>query len=79
MDASHRSNLEISFENLADAIKREKSKPIRNCDKYKTAAEASNGFKVMCKGIPKCDDCRLKQFDCSIAWLYKDADKEEAK
>ena len=61
---------------LRSAIEREKVKPILNCDKYKTAAEASNGFKVMCNGIPKCDDCRLRHFNCSIAWLYEEADKE---
>ena len=76
VDASYRSNLEISIENLADSIKREKTKPIRNCDKYKTAAEAINGFKVMCKEIPRCDDCRLKQFNCLIEWLYEESDKE---
>ena len=64
---------------LDDVIKREKSKPVRNLDKYKTANEATKGFKEMCNGIPNCVDCRFRYVNCAIAWLYEKAVKVEAK
>lgn len=85
VDASYRSNLEISLENLADAIKREKAKPIRNCDKYKTASEALDAFIERC-ATRTCADCELERLGreqgicsgCRFVWLYAEADKEAA-
>ena len=64
---------------LDDVIKREKSKPVRNKDKYMTANEAIKGFREMCNGITHCTDCRFRHVNCGIAWLYEKAVKEEAK
>lgn len=69
--------------NLKNAIAREKSKPVRNFDRYKTSDEAYDGFKKMCDGIDKCEHCRFRSCDsicrCAVAWLYAEAGKEEAK
>ena len=64
---------------LDDVIKREKSKPVRNKDKYMTANEATKGFREMCNGIKYCVDCRFRNVNCGIAWLYEKAVKVEAK
>lgn len=66
--------------NLKNAIAREKAKPVRNCDKYRTVAEASEGFwKFCCKN--KCGECRFSDGvpRCLLAWLYEDAEKEVSK
>lgn len=61
------------------ALKREKAKPVRNCDKYKTAKGALAGFNEMCKE-KTCDRCpfsakRNKCNICKLNWLYAEADK----
>lgn len=48
---------------LVNAIVREKCKPVRNCDKYKTAEEAYTAFMKMCCDRP-CLGC---EFDSSKA------------
>ena len=67
---------------LSSAIDREKRKPVRNCDKYKTAEEARQALKEFC-GKYKCRDCRFGDrvdvTDCKIIWLYEEAGKEEMK
>lgn len=66
---------------LSDAIEREKCKPVRNFNKYKTAEEAASAFKLMCDGV-KCDNCRFRDcgaIRCKFAWLYANAGKEEAR
>ena len=65
---------------LKKAIEREKRKPVRNCDKYKTAEEACDDFTKMCKGNI-CNICHLHYCgtNCQFAWLYEDAGKEETK
>lgn len=67
---------------LEDAIAREKAKPVRNFDRYKTAGEAYVGFKKFCNGIDDCDKCRFKECDdtygsdgCLLTWLYEDAER----
>lgn len=40
MPASSLLNLQTSISNLADAIEREKAKPVRKCDKYRTSKDA---------------------------------------
>lgn len=66
---------------LENAIAREKSKPVRNCDRYRTAEDADAGFVAMCEGIDKCEHCRLykNHVRCSIAFLFAEADKEKTK
>lgn len=45
------------FENLRAAVRREKAKPVRNCDKYATAKEAYDAFEKICCKV-SCDECR---------------------
>ena len=67
---------------LADAIEREKKKPVRNCDKYRTKDEALMAFKKMCCGTG-CRRCRFRDCGtedaCRLAWLYDESEKDEAK
>lgn len=61
------------------AAKREKAKPVRNCDKYKTAKGALAGFNEMCK-VKTCYSCpfsakRNECINCRLNWLYAEADK----
>ena len=70
-----------SIVRLSSAIKREKSKPVRNFDKYKTAEEAYDAFIKFCKKTD-CYDCsarKIKIHDCPLAWIYEEAAKEEAR
>ena len=65
---------------LADVIKREKAKPVRNCDKYKTVKEASIAFVKMCEGT-ECEKCcynnsTRRAYGCRLAWIYSEAGKE---
>lgn len=72
---------------LENAIAREKAKPVRNFDRYKTAKEAYAGFRKFCDGIYDCEKCRFKDCDgaygsptshgCMLAWFYEEAEKEE--
>lgn len=68
---------------LEDAIAREKAKPVRNFDKYKTSKKACDGFSEMCKGVEACVNCRFGSSTsiagCAIAWLYSEAEKEAPK
>jgi hypothetical protein len=65
-----------------DAIAREKAKPFRNCDKYRTKDEALMAFKKMCCGTG-CRRCRFRDCGtedaCRLAWLYDESEKDEAK
>ena len=71
-----------SIVRLSTAIEREKRKPVRNCDKYKTAEEACQALKEFC-GKYKCRDCRFGDraavTDCTILWLYEEAEREVSK
>ena len=71
-----------SIVRLSTAIEREKRKPVRNCDKYKTAEEACQALKEFC-GKYKCRECRFGDrvavTDCTILWLYEDAEREVSK
>ena len=74
--------LEADADRIEAAYKREKAKPVRNCDKYRTAADAYDGFIEFCrkytcgkfifinKGTP---------VGYAIEWLYGYASKDEAK
>lgn len=68
---------------LENAIAREKAKPVRNFDKYKTSKKACDGFNEMCKGVETCVSCRFNSSTsiagCAIAWLYSEAEKEAPK
>ena len=65
------------MENLREAVKREKQKPMRNCDVYKTAKEADEAYYLMCHRH-NCYSCehghRIGNINCAIAWLYAEAD-----
>lgn len=67
---------------LSVAIKREKAKPVRNCDKYATAKDALDAYRAMCENLD-CKHCRFGSSkgmeDCVISWLYAAAEKEDAK
>lgn len=65
---------------LADTIKREKEKPVRNFEKYKTNDEAFVAYTKMCDSR----ECKIFHFrycgnsiKCVLAWLYAEAEKEE--
>ena len=64
---------------LSSAIDREKRKPVRNCDKYRTAEEAHQALKEFC-GKNECRICRCgdstKTAGCVLEWLYEEAGKE---
>ena len=67
------------FRELRLAVEREKAKPVRNCDKYKTAKDAFAGFNKMCEE-KECSMCpfsaeRNKCINCGFNWLYAKADK----
>ena len=71
----------VAFSRLTDAIEREKRKPVRNCDKYKTAEDALKAFKLMCDDM-ECERCpylHQGEFKCRIVWLYAKAEKEETR
>lgn len=66
---------------LLDAVIREKKKPVRNFDKYRTDEEAFVAYSEMCDSR----ECKLFNFrycgnsiKCALAWLYADADMAEA-
>ena len=61
------------------ALKREKAKPVRNCDKHRTAKEAFIAFEKMCQS-KSCDVCPFsaekdESCSCRLNWLYAEADK----
>ena len=64
---------------LKKAIEREKAKPVRNCDKYRTAEDAHAGFIEFCRKYT-CGQCRFVNngtpVGYAIEWLYGDASKE---
>ena len=71
------------FRELRLAVEREKAKPVRNCDKYKTAKDAFAGFNKMCEE-KKCSTCpfsaeRNECLNCSCNWLFAEAEKEVSK
>ena len=65
------------FRELRLAVEREKAKPVRNCDKYRTAMDAFAGFNKMCSD-KHCDECQFSAernecFICKLNWLYAEA------
>lgn len=68
------------LENLRKAVKREKNKPIRNCDRYRTAKEAYDAFEKICCKV-SCGECRfsVRGVPCGFSWLYEEAEKEVSK
>lgn len=75
-----RYSFERCMERLSEAVKSEKAKPVRNCDRYKTAEEAYYAIYKMCYAH-NCKDCRFKEggIPCRFLWLYEEAEKDEAK
>ena len=69
------------MDRLSDAIAREKQKPLRNCDRYRTANEAFNAYVGYCSQT-SCRKCQYKKSAtdqsvwCSFSWLYAEAEKE---
>ena len=72
------SRVATAISKLSDAVTIEKTKPVRNFNRFETAEDADAGFVAMCKGIDRCGHCRLHKNParCSIAWLYAEAGKE---
>ena len=73
---------EKSLRILGQAVDREVKKPVLNCDKYRTAKDAFDGFNKMCAD-KHCDRCpfsaeRNECFICKLNWLYAEAEKSEA-
>ena len=73
-------NIGEKIVDLKKAIDRERMKPVRNCDKYKTMKEASIAFEKMCEGT-ECDKCFYDNssrhpYGCRIAWIFSEAGKE---
>ena len=73
-------NIGEKIVDLKKAINRERMKPVRNCDKYKTMKEASIAFEKMCEGT-ECDKCfyndsSRRPYGCRIAWIFSEAGKE---
>ena len=70
-----------SIVRLSSTIDREKRKPVRNCDKYRTAEEAHQALKEFC-GKYQCRDCRFgdstKTAGCVLEWLYEEAGKDKS-
>ena len=68
-----------SIVRLSSAIDREKRKPVRKCDKYRTAEEAQVAFAEFC-GKNECRICRFgdstRTAGCVLEWLYEEAGKE---
>lgn len=65
---------------LRSAIAREKLKPVRNFDRFTTAAEAEEAyqcFRKMCDKV-SCSECRFCGcgIPCVLAWLYEEAGKD---
>lgn len=70
----------IALEKAAD---REKSKPVRNFDRFATAEEAVKAyecFRAMCDKV-SCNECRFhsRGVPCVVAWLYEEAEKGMSK
>lgn len=57
---------------LENAIAREKSKPVRNFDRFATQEEAVAEFMKLC-------DRECEPYKDVVTWLYEKADKEKAK
>ena len=56
------------------------ARPLRNCDRFATAAEAAeayDGFTKMCSKV-SCSECRFcgRGIPCVLAWLYEEADEK---
>ena len=72
-----------AIDRLSDAAEREGHKPVRNCDKYRTAKDAFAGFNKMCEE-KKCSTCpfsaeRNECLSCRFNWLFAEAEKEVSK
>lgn len=76
-------SLERCMGRLSESVKCEKSRPVRNCDKYRTEKEAYEGFRGVCDVSRNCSNCRFRDCysmsECAIAYLYGEAKKESAK
>lgn len=66
------SRVATTISDLADAIGREKAKPVRNCDRFATQEEAVAEFMKLC-------DRECEPYKDVVTWLYEKADKEKAK
>ena len=67
------------FRELRLAVEREKAKPVRNCDKYRTAKDAFAGFNKMCSDR-HCYRCQFSAernecSSCKLNWLFAEAGK----
>ena len=71
--------LSMLSDRIEAAYEREKAKPVRNCDKYRTADDAYDGFIEFCRKYT-CGQCRFVNngtpVGYAIEWLYGYASKE---
>lgn len=76
-------SLERCLKRLSEAVKREQAKPVRNCDRYKTAYEAFSAYSEACQEVSclKCpfDESRNNGVSCGFNFLYAEAGKGETK
>lgn len=79
-----------TYKRLLDAILCEKKKPIRNCDRYRTAKDAEAAFNAMCRSqgdaVDCCHGCPVRivrqetdgnDTECQFLWLYAEAEEEK--
>ena len=69
----------VYADRIEAAHKREKAKPVRNCDNYRTAKDALAGFDKMCEE-KTCYMCpfsaeRNECLSCRFNWLYAEAER----
>ena len=71
------------YKDLEYAIVRETQKPVRNCDRYRTADGAHGASRIMCKNFIGCKECPFESqasvAECTINWLYAEAEKDNKK
>ena len=78
------SSLDRCLKRLSEAVKREQAKPVRNCDRYKTAYEAFSAYSEACRKEDSCLACPFDEYrnngvSCGFNFLYTEAGKELTK
>lgn len=69
-----------AISSLSDAIVREKAKPVRNLDRYKTSDEAYDGFVKFYERVSGKRDCNFvgPRIPYVLDWIYAEAGKDAA-
>lgn len=88
IDARTMDDILEDIDNLAKVVNREKAKPLRNCDRYRTGEKAQEAFNSICRTHNVCNECQVRAIrkccgdentQCQFLWLYAEAEKEEQK